>query len=143
MNTIFPLIQGIQIYPCSVFYTVQALVIFVMGCTIWYHFWYNFTEINTLPWTFFKFFKLCKWYQIAQRITFRILSNIYDRAYLQKQLTLSRQRSLSYRNQSIVFHCKSTDWFLYYRGLRHERVNDFLALAVFTRELHQICLRRF
>ena len=29
----------------------------------------NFTKINNLPWVFFTFFKLYKWYQIAQRIT--------------------------------------------------------------------------
>ena len=28
----------------------------------------NFTKINTPPWVFFTFFKLCKWYLIAQRI---------------------------------------------------------------------------
>ena len=31
---------------------------------------YNFTKINTPPWFFFTFFKLYKWHQIAQRITF-------------------------------------------------------------------------
>ena len=36
-------------------------------------------------------------------------------------LTLSRQRSLSYRNQSIDLLCKSMDWFLYDDGLRNER----------------------
>ena len=30
----------------------------------------KFTKINTPPWVFFTFFKLYKWYQIAQRITF-------------------------------------------------------------------------
>ena len=35
--------------------------------------------------------------------------------------TLSRRRSLSYRNQSIDFLCKSMDWFLYHSKLRHER----------------------
>ena len=38
-------------------------------------------------------------------------------------LTLSRQRPLSYRNQSIDFRSKSMDWFLYDVGLRLERVN--------------------
>ena len=31
--------------------------------------------------------------------------------------------SLSYRNQSIDLLCKSMDWFLYVRDLRHESVN--------------------
>ena len=30
----------------------------------------NFTKSNILPWVFFTFFKLCKWYQIAQHITY-------------------------------------------------------------------------
>ena len=39
-------------------------------------------------------------------------------------LTLSRRRPLSYRNQSIDLLLKSVDWFLYDKGLRHERVKD-------------------
>ena len=39
------------------------------------------------------------------------------------ELTLSWRRSISYRNQPIDFLRKSVDWFLYYIGLRHERVN--------------------
>ena len=30
----------------------------------------NFAKRNTPPWMFFIFFKLYKWYQIAQRITY-------------------------------------------------------------------------
>ena len=55
-----------------------------MCCTIWYHLHNlknmktpmevcsacNFTKNNTLPWVFFTFFKLYKWYQIAQRTTY-------------------------------------------------------------------------
>ena len=48
-----------------------------MFCTIWYHL-YNFKNVknanggvksNTPPWVFFTFFKLYKWYQLAQHIT--------------------------------------------------------------------------
>ena len=39
-------------------------------------------------------------------------------------LTLSRQRPLSYRNQSIDLPSKSMDWFLYDNGLRHKRVKN-------------------
>ena len=35
----------------------------------------TFTKSNTLPWVFFMFFKLYKWYQIAQSITFRVFKN--------------------------------------------------------------------
>ena len=31
---------------------------------------FNFTKINTPPGMFFTFFKLYKWYQIAQRISY-------------------------------------------------------------------------
>ena len=64
----------------------------VMRCAIWYHLYNlkniknthggalilvklqaktcNFNKINSAPWVFFTFFKLYKWYQIAQRITY-------------------------------------------------------------------------
>ena len=41
---------------------------------------------------------------------------------LDRVFTLSRRRFLSCRNQSIDLLCKSMDWFLYDRNLRHERV---------------------
>ena len=48
-------------------------------------------------------------------------------------LTLSWQRSLSCRDQSIDFLCKWMDWFLYDRNLRHERANcEQLFLMVVT-----------
>ena len=61
-------------------FTLKA--IFVVLCAIWYHLNVknthegvlilacNFTKINTPPCVFFMFFKLYKWYQIAQCITF-------------------------------------------------------------------------
>ena len=70
--------------------------VFVVRCAIWYHLYNlknvknthggvfllvklqasvcNFTKINTPSWVFFTFFKLHKYYQIAQRITFIIWS---------------------------------------------------------------------
>ena len=39
-----------------------------------------------------------------------------------KNLTLSRRRPLSYRNQSIDLRSKPMYWFLYDKGLRLERV---------------------
>ena len=36
--------------------------------------------------------------------------------------TFSLRKTLSYRNQSIDLKCKSIDWFLYDRNLRHKRV---------------------
>ena len=43
------------------------------------------------------------------------------RAPAKNGLTLSWTRFLSYRNLSIDLLCKSMDWFLYDRNLRHER----------------------
>ena len=40
----------------------------------------NFTKINTPPWVFFMFFKLYKWYQIAQRITY-LTANFHDQKF--------------------------------------------------------------
>ena len=64
------------------------LYIDVMLCTIWYHLYnlknvkkthggvlllvkasaYNFTKNNTLAWVFFTFLKLCKYYQIVEKV---------------------------------------------------------------------------
>ena len=40
-------------------------------------------------------------------------------------LTLSRRRPLSYRNQLTDLQSKSMDWFLYDNGLHHKRVKGF------------------
>ena len=32
-------------------------------------------QIETPPWVFFRFFKLYKWYQIAQRMTYRMFKS--------------------------------------------------------------------
>ena len=46
-------------------------------------------------------------------------------------LTLSRRRSLSYRNQSIDLRSKSMGWFLCDNGLRHERVKFRYLITVY------------
>ena len=51
-------------------------------------------------------------------------------------LTLSWQRSVSYRNQFIDLQSKSIDWFLYDKGIRHERVNLKLCIRIINRYLH-------
>ena len=47
--------------------------IVVMRCEIWYHLYNKKIEKTTMEeryvWVFFTFFKLYKWYQIAQNIT--------------------------------------------------------------------------
>ena len=66
---------------------------YVMVCAIWYHLYNlknvkntheevlllvklqalacNFTKSNTSPWVFFTFFKLHKWYQTVQSVSYR------------------------------------------------------------------------
>ena len=66
---------------------------------------------------------------------FCIMSDKIQRVFL----TLSWWRSLSYRNQSIDFLCKSMDWFWYDRGLRHESVKPKKSLQNF-RKSPRICL---
>ena len=51
-----------------------------------------------------------------------------DLILIYNHLTLSWQRPLWYRNQSIDLPSKSMDWFLYDNGLRHERVKFYLVL---------------
>ena len=51
----------------------------------------------------------------------------YENGTTKSTLTLSWQRSLSYRNQSVDLESKSVDWFLYDSKLRHERVNEVLS----------------
>ena len=53
-------------------YVLRDFVPFVQFKKREKHLWMsvNFTKINTPPWVFFTFFKLCKWYEIAQRTTY-------------------------------------------------------------------------
>ena len=48
----------------------------------------NFTKSNTLPWVFFKFFKLHKWLQIAQNVS-------HDEMFTRRSLDL----------REFVLHC--------------------------------------
>ena len=52
---------------------------------------------------------------------------------------LSWRRFLSFRNQSFDLLCKSMDWFLYDRNLRHERVKEMINLWCMV----QLKTRRF
>ena len=61
-----------------------------------------------------------EWIHYTKVITLEVFQNII--IYHEKRcLALSWRKSLSYRNQSIDLLCKSMDWFLYNRDLRHER----------------------
>ena len=62
-------------------------------------------------------------------------------------LSLSRRKSLSYRNHSIDLLCKSMDWFLYDRDLHPERVipvfpNDFNKMRIVC-NIHSYWLNAF
>ena len=56
-----------------------------------------------------------------ENLVFGLLVHVFVHYYYPLcHLTLSGQRSLSYRNQSIDLLCKSMEWFLYDNGLCHE-----------------------
>ena len=65
----------------------------------------NFNKSNTLPWVFFMFFELYKWYQIAQSVSYKHSNYSFVNVFLLLRLS-SRRWSLSYRNQSIYLHLK-------------------------------------
>ena len=50
--------------------------------------------------------------------------DFYKSNYYLRFLTLSWQRSLSYRNRSTDLLCKSMNWFLYDKDFHHERVKS-------------------
>ena len=83
-------------------------------------------KLTLLHGYFFMFFKLCKWYQIAQRTIYFTHQSITDYPSKNQILSLSWRRSLSYRNHSMDLHSKSINWFLYDRVLRHERVKTVI-----------------
>ena len=85
------------------------------------------------------FFNKQKWlYQVKKRVCW---SNCQKKWYylifneLVISLTLSLQRLLSYRNQSIGLLCKSVDWFLYDRDFHHERVSVLMLFTVCNQPL--------
>ena len=71
------LVAAVKIYLFHICGALRGLVPFVQFKKRKKHPWMsvnfslacNFTKINTPPWMFFTFFKLYKWFQIAQRTT--------------------------------------------------------------------------
>ena len=61
------------------------------------------------------------WFYLMIAVTLSFCHS-YCKALMSDILTLLWRRSLPYRNQSIDLHCKSMNWFLYDRNLRHETV---------------------
>ena len=108
--------------------TPQFLSWYVMRCAIWYHLYnlknvkntyggvlillklqasaYNFPKINTPPWVFSTSFKLYKWYQIAQRITYVPTNNLLIRQGVAELKTIkpirTRKRSIFYIRPSLL-----------------------------------------
>ena len=69
--------------------------------------------------------------------------NCFVYLWIGKHLILWWRRSLSCRNLFIDLLCKSTDWFIFDRDLRHERVKSLHALKqvrVQSKKVSLICL---
>ena len=84
---------------CLIVFTFWDVGQYMVRCAIWYHLYSlknvkkkhegvltlvklqasacNFTKINIPPWVFFTFFKLYKWYQIAQHITYGLCNYLF------------------------------------------------------------------
>ena len=75
----------------------------------------------------FSFLKRISYNELRSCWSFEIIYKVYTRIAQRVEivwyLTLSRRRSISYRNQYIHLQSKSMDWFLYDIGLHRERVN--------------------
>ena len=61
------------------------------------------------------------YFNMTRFFTFQIVSSYWHHRFF-TPLTLAWRRSLWYRNESIDLLCKSMDWLLYDREVRHERV---------------------
>ena len=99
----------------------------MVRCAIWYHLYElknvknthggvlilvkfqasacNFTKINIPPWVFFAFFKLHKWYQIAQRIT-------YIKFSVKNQKKIIIDFCWNYLKSGCLTNLGSFEWFL-------------------------------
>ena len=90
----------------------------VMLCAIWYHLYNlknvlllvklqveasNFTKSSTPPWMCFTFFKLYKWYQIAQRTTH---INFREKTSNKTKWTVSKNDTW----YILEFHCGKIVW---------------------------------
>ena len=78
--------------PCK-----YSQIIFVMFCPIWYHLACNFTKSNIPPWVLFTFFKLCKWYQIVQRITYE---EFISHFFLFRKFIFTKKPSIGFSSAS-------------------------------------------
>ena len=70
---------------------------------------FNFTKINTPPWVFFTFFKLYKWYQIAQRTTHNLpksnrwsYGKSWRRSFLLRNVLSVKNNTPIYSNHQII-----------------------------------------
>ena len=90
----------------------QSGIIFSTTFFVWF-FKQNVSHLYSINWSNF-----INWLSL--------FFEIWSICALQLLLTLSWQRPLSYRNQTIHLLPKSVDWFLYDNGLRHERVKQVM-----------------
>ena len=62
--------------------TLRGVLLFVKVC--------NFTKSNTPPWVFFTFFRLYKWYQIAQNITSSYSIQGFRKSYKHRNIFINQ-----------------------------------------------------
>ena len=77
----------------------------VVRCAIWYHLYYlknvknthgGVLKTNTPPWVFSTIFKLYKWYQIVQRITYMITVSYLSQYKSKHSLSMKFGQFISY-----------------------------------------------
>ena len=81
------------------------------------------SKINTPPWVFFTFFKLYKWYQIAQRITFGTPKALYKTAEVKNLLSIDNAINTEF---NLMIHDSR-------RGFEFSRLNS-LSSRAFSRQ---------
>ena len=119
---------------------------------IWYHMWCfaRFGTIYKIKTIWFERKKMYKWYQIAQKVFHIYTHNIISICNI-FYLPISAYFSISYRNQSFNFTCRSKNWFLCemrhwteisnrFEKFKQENYSYYVDEALFVRNvlIHQI-----
>ena len=101
----------------------------------------NFTKSNTLSWVFFTLFKLYKWYQIAQRITYvRIMYCTFNSTESKVEFSKAQrhiQNLVNYLRQLLTKIVIYFSW-------NHLKCPDFMGINnYFCKQLYVKCLTGF
>ena len=111
---------------------------------------FNFTKSKTLPWVFFTFFKLYKWYQIAQRITYSVcLHSEFSHSFLCTQLSLffffflfgdirRNSNELYFQNELTLLHKNLQDEFTHLH--KNDRKHFFVLLIRYSFQFLLACV---